>query len=377
MNTRIWNRALTGSAVAAGILLLAITPLQAQGTAQGPRWQAWLGCWETSAQAAAPVDAPEVNGMLCVIPTAQVEGVEVVSVADGQVESRSVIRADGQQHDAAREGCAGWESASWSETGTRLYLRSEFTCEGGIERSSSGVMALAPNQDWIDVQAVTAGGNSGVQVVRYRPVASPEAIPAELAASIASRSLAEDAARMAAAGRIGPDDVIDASRNLDPLALEAWLLERDQSFTVDARMLTRFADAKVPTRVIDLLVALSYPGVFAVDNSAREARGRVGGPMGPVWDPWYGPRYGGYYPYGRRYGGWYGGGYPAVIVVREPDGSGGNGGKAVKGGGYRRGGDDGGASEPTSRPSSGGASARAGGGGSGGSSGGRTAKPKD
>ncbi|HEX6925561.1 MAG TPA: hypothetical protein VF167_09025 [Longimicrobiaceae bacterium] len=374
MNITIRNRALTGGALVAGLLLMAAAPAPAQQTAEGPRWQAWIGCWEPTADAAAPSDAPDVDRKLCVVPTAQSDAAEMVSIADGEVESRSTVRADGEQHRAEREGCTGWESASWSANGTRLYLRSQFNCEGGLERISSGVMAFAPDQEWIDVQAVSVGGNSGVQVVRYRPASNTADLPAEIRASLENRTLAADAARMAAAARIGPDDVIEASRNLDATALEAWLVERDQSFTVDARTLTRLADAGVPTRVIDLLVALAYPEVFAVDNSARQVPPRVGGPRGPVWDPWWGPGYG-YYPYGRRYWGWYGG-YPGVIIVRQPDGSRSNGGKAVKGEGYRRGDRGGAATQPTSRPSSEGSSARSG--GSGGSSRGtRTAKPKD
>jgi hypothetical protein len=355
---------------AAGLVLVA-APAAAQE--QGPRWQAWLGCWQTSALASTPADAPRGTGMLCVVPSAEAEAVEVVSVSAGEIESRSTIRADGAQHPTEREGCSGWESANWSTTGTRLYLRSEFTCEGGVQRTSSGMMAFSPDGDWIDVQSVSAGGNSGVQAERYRAVGADAAIPADLASSIASRSLASSAARMAASSRIGPEDVIEASRQADPLVVEAWLLERDQSFTVDARTLAQLADANVSTRVIDLLVALSYPEMFAVDNTSRDQS--VGRGRPPVWDPWGYPGWGGYYPYGWRRGGWYGG-YPAVIVVRDPDRSSGNGGKAVKGGGYRRGDGDGSAS-PTSRPSSGGDASRSGGRSGGGSSTGRTAKPKD
>lgn len=375
MNITIRNRALTGGALVAGLLLMAAPPAPAQQTVEGPRWQAWIGCWEPTADAAAPNDAPDVDRKLCVLPTPDLDAAEMVSIASGGIESRSIVRADGEQHPAEREGCTGWESASWSASGTRLYLRSQFTCEGGLDRTSSGVMAFAPHQEWIDVQAVSAGGNSGVQVVRYRPTSSTADLPADIRVSLENRALTADAARMAAAARIGPDDVIEASRNLDGAALEAWLLERDQSFTVDARTLTRLADAGVPTRVIDLLVALAYPEVFAVDdNTSPEAPARVGGPRGPVWDPWWGPGYG-YYPYGRRYWGWYGG-YPGVVIVRRPDVSRSNGGKAVKGEGYRRGDRGGTAAQPTSRPSSEGSSARSG--GSGRSSGGtRTAKPKD
>lgn len=361
-------------AAAAAAVLLAVQPAAAQEAMGGPRWQAWLGCWESTAQASAPVDAPEETGMVCVVPTADADAVEIITVEGGAIDSRSTLRADGEQHAAAREGCAGWDRVDWSADGTRAYLHSEYTCEGGLERRSSGVMALAPSGDWIDVRAVTAGGNSGVHAVRYRSVTRTEGIPAELAGMIENRALASNAARMAASARVTPEDVIEASQRLDPLAVEAWLIERDQAFMVDGRTLTMLADAQVPTRVIDLLVALSYPEVFALDDSAREQYGRAGRP--PIWDPWGYPGYGGgYYPYGRRYGGWYSG-YPNVIIIRQPSGGSGTGGKAVKGRGYSRG-EGGSSAAPTARPSSGGDASRAGGGGGSGSSGGRKAKPKD
>jgi hypothetical protein len=357
--------------VAAGAVSL-LVPV-GRSTAQEPEalWQAWVGCWETAADAAAPLDAAGA-GMVCVVPTADPSAVEIVSVEGGTIASRSEIRADDSQHPVTRDGCTGWESAAWSPATARVYLRSEYSCEGGIERKSTGMMAFAPGGDWIDVRAVSAGNNSGVHVVRYRPIENLDRVPAELAAGIAERSLATSTARVAATGRVTPEDVIEVSTRVDPLVTEAWLVERDQAFSVDAATLTRLADAGVPTRVIDVVVALAYPEVFALDDAAREGAGRR--PLPPVWDPWGFPGYGGYYPYYGR-GGWYGG-YPTVIVVRRPDGAGSSGGKAVKGRGYSRGNSDGGSSQPTARPSSGGDASRSGGGGSG-SSTGRKAKPRD
>lgn len=373
MSNRAMSPWLPTMAGIAASLLFAAMPAAAQDA--GPRWQAWVGCWETAASAAAPVDAPD-GGMVCVVPTSDAAAVDIITIEGGAIGSRTQVRADDAQHPVSREGCTGWESATWSPRGTRVYLRSEYACEGGLERRSTGMMAFAPNGDWVDVRSVSAGGNSGVHVVRYRPVSNSEAIPADLAATLAERTLATSAARMAATARVTPDDVIEVSGRLDPIAVEAWVVERDDAFSVDAATLTRMADAGVSPRVIDVLVALAYPEVFAIDDSAREAIGRR--PPVPVWDPWGYPGYGGYYPYYGR-GGWYGG-YPAVIVVRGPDSDGGSGGKAVKGRGYSRGSGDGGsggAAQPTARPSSGGDASRSGGGSSGGSSGGgRKAKPR-
>lgn len=376
---RFENRrgALTMMLATAAALLAHVPGAAAQQGVDGPRWQAWFGCWQASASAAAPTDAATSSELLCVVPSESPGAAEFLTVVDGSIESRSLVRADGAPQDAAREGCSGWERAEWAAGGSRLYLDSEFRCDGGVERRSSGMMAFASNGDWIDVQSVASGANSGVHVVRYRAATDGAAIPDEVAAAIGNRSLARSTARLAAVDRIDPEVVVEVSRRLDERAVEAWLLERGQSFTVDAASLTRLADGGVSDRVIDLLVAMSYPEVFAIDD-ADDRRAAPMGPRGPVWDPWYGPSYRGFYPYGGRYGGYYGG-YPGVVVVRQPSGSGGNGGQAVKGEGYRRGNGGGDRAQPSTRPSSDGAATRAPSGGSRGSSGGatRTARPKD
>lgn len=389
MTTRILDRGWMMVAGAAAALLVSSTPATAQQSADGPRWQAWLGCWVAAGEATGAAEAQPRDGLLCVIPAEGDEAVEVVTVAAGEVESRFTIRADGAQYPAEREGCTGWESAVWSQDGSRVFLSSQFDCNG-LQRSTSGVMGFSPTGNWLDVQAVAAGGNSGVQVAQYRPAASNAQVPANIRAAIADRTMATSAARVAAAARIDEADVIEAARLLDDMALEAWLMERDQAIRVDAAVLTRLDDANVPSRVIDLLVALDYPEVFAVDNTPREPSTRY--LSSPMWDPWYGSYYGGYYPYGygyygygRRYGGWYGG-YPSTIIIRRPDAgepdNNNRGGRVVRGEGYRRGGSDAGSAQPTQRPSSGG-SPSVSSGSSGGSSGGststpaRTARPKN
>src|SRR5207244_1725794 len=76
--------------------------------------------------------------------------------------------------------------------------------------------------------------------------------------------------RAAAAVSLATDDVGEAARRVDTSVLEAWLVERGESFTLDAKRLVTLADAGVPTPVIDLMVALSYPKVFAINAASRQ-----------------------------------------------------------------------------------------------------------
>ena len=141
------------------------------------------------------------------------------------------------------------------------------------------------------------------------------------------------------------------------------------------------ANAGVPDRVIDVLVAMSYPDAFAIAPSAttpgslaiNEPRGGGGGGIGDLgsaeadcpplsfsvygwggcspfgyfpygylpygYSPYGYSRYGYYSPYGTgfgAYGGWYGAGQPAVIVLKSGDNAGQHG-QVVNGRGYVQG----------------------------------------
>src|SRR5947208_1863105 len=69
-------------------------------------------------------------------------------------------------------------------------------------------------------------------------------------------------ARALVVAPLATSDVIDAAAHVNGVAVEAWLGELRQQFHIDARRLVEFSRAHVPDRVIDLLVALSYPDAF-------------------------------------------------------------------------------------------------------------------
>ena len=331
-------------------------PLAAQSAQPDPRWLPWLGCWQPAADAEA--EAADSAGTaqpptVCVTPTSSPDAVEMVTVTGGTAASRERIQAGGQQRARADEGCSGWERAEWSADGRRLFRRTEHSCPGGIQRQSSGLMAVLPTGEWIDAQGVSIGGDPDVRVLRYQPAPASTALPAAVTRSLGGRTLAVDAARSAAAAAPGTRDLVEASRHVDPSVVGAWLIERGQGFDVSAERLVELADAGVPESVIDLMVALSYPEVFAIDLAAQEGEFRPGErstartPRRPVHYPWgYYPGYGyGYYPRYGYYGRYYG---RPVVVVRNP--SSGRA-KAVKGRGYtRRSGDSSAGTSTSSRP---------------------------
>ena len=411
--------------VAAALLLAGLAAAAPRpASAQDARWQGWIGCWEPAASRTAPALRGTARPLaLCVVPAegADVMSVDVVTIADGRVQRRDRIDASGEPWRSTVDGCAGWESAEWSADGKRVYLTADRTCQGGLKVRTTGVISMSAQRQWLDVRSASTGSAQPVlSVSRYRELEDTAGIPAEVASALRGRALFAAAARSAVAEPVGTAEIAEAARKLEPAVVEAWLAESGQRFAVDAKQLVALDRAGVPARVIDLMVALSYPRVFAVNRATREAE-PVERPAAPAdsgrrtvigtldmygdrysqgyqgcgyphncgygygygIDPYrygispYGYGYGGY-PYGYGYGpgyGWYGN-QPVVIVVRPttPGGSGGGGGRMVKGRGHTRGGsdNDGGSAGPRDGSSSGssssGGSARPSSGSSGGGS---------
>ncbi len=391
-------RSFIASRVLAAALVASAASLGAQSAGQGdPRWQPWLGCWRGEhAGAGAP--------LICVVPAAGASAVDIATVDGDSVIAREHIDADGRRVAKSKDGCTGWESARWSDDARRVYLSSEFACPGGITRTSNGLISMAPGEEWLDVQAVTAGAGSGVRARRYlQASAIPDRVDGDLGAALRAlgrgRAMAVTAARTAASARVTQSEIIDASRHLDAAVVSAWLVERRQRFSVDARELVELANARVPDRVIDALVALSYPRQFAIDGSGSDAEirradktERIGGDMvgddwrdGPsaamypsYYDPYGYSAYGygaGFGPYGYGRGlGWYPIYGPAIVVRQsapQPHG------RVVNGRGYEGGeGQSSGTAGSSGSSGSTGTSTSSGSGTTSTSGSGRTAHPK-
>lgn len=355
----------------------------AQETQDAPdRWLPWVGCWEPSATAQAGVRPGDA---VCVAARPGLASVELITLADHRVLSRRDLVADGQRRQVDQAGCNGWEQAKWSGDGQRVYLRSELTCQGGTRRITSGVIGMASAQEWLDIQAVEAGGYPVLRAVRYRPASAEVAIAAGIRLP-QNQELAVETARTLAAQPLSVDDVAEAARELSLETLELLLYERGGVFQVNATTLAHLADAGVPDRVIDLVVALAFPDRFAVNSAARmvglrpeeptaEALANARNPRpsrvyGTFYDPYFGYGNGCYDPYrycsrnrsyyspfgwGNPYG-WHNTGRPVIIIQPPRDLQPGDvipgTQRLVKGKGYSRGSRVGDGTGSTSRPSS-------------------------
>ena len=432
--TQTLRRAAVGAALAA----LVTVPSQAQRVEAGEmdgRWRAFLGCWESGR---AGVRGP----IVCVVPGGNAQEVEFVSLTPGDsILERMRIDAGGSKRTRTRDDCKGWEQGMWSADDRRIYTTAEYTCPDGIVQKSSSILSLAERDIFTRIEGLRSRERTGVNLLSFVAVTDSGSVPAAIRQLMPDRnSMRSMAARTEAAAPLELADVADAARHVDAPVVEAWLADRQQVFTLSASELRALKESQVPDRVIDMVVAVSNPQVFALAAGGVMARSRTartqptaeellairagrGGMLGAgagysPWmygfDPFYG--YGGFYgwpfsasrfgfnqfnfgpgwdsfsPYGGYgYGfgsGWISGNTPIVIVPQDPVR---DRGRVVNGQGYVQGGSgSGGGAQPRPQVSNGGGwsggSSSVGGASSGGSSsagsstsgGGeaRTAKPR-
>lgn len=347
-----------GIRVGLGVLALAALPGLAVAQEAETRlgWQPYLGCWAQPAHLV-DIDRPEgeatEEGVLCFVASGS--DVEMITILDGAITHREPFPADGQPRTVEQDGCLGTETARFSDDRRRIYTTSEVTCEDGVPRRSTGIISMPGLSEWLDVRAMEVDGRATAWSQWYQRTGTDALEDLGIESGQFETPLAVRGASMYAAARIMIDDVIDASRNAHPKAVEAWLAEVGQPFAgLDADQLVRLADAGVPGEVIDVVVAVSFPERFALNR--QDAYAERGDAIYPrtVWlQRDYGPfgyghfnRYGynspyGYYGsrygYGSYWGGYYGwgGGYYTPVVVDVTRTERRQGGKVVAGRGYR------------------------------------------
>ncbi len=285
------------------------------------RWAPWIGCWRA-------MDGTEEPPLVCVVPVDGEVAIELLTVVDGQVVYRESIIADGLQHAVSRDGCEGVERADFSSDSHRIYVQSELTCRLGGPQSSTGVMSMISPSEWLDVRTMDADGQRVPWVLRYVQASRADYRAAGMENLIDTQGVEARMARLAASVAIAPKDVIEAIEKVSAETVQVWVVEHAEPFALDASKLIEMADAGVPASVIDVVVAVSYPEKFVVNQGDPLGLPQAGAGQGgsasaydaglnPFEDPFYDPyaRYGySPYGYGSRYSisvGYYGRyGYP-------------------------------------------------------------------
>ena len=84
-------------------------------------WLPWLGCWQLVEETAAHTGQPgglsrfADRVVVCLTPSAaDSAGVEVTTIADGELVLVETLLADGAQHPVEETACTGWRRSTWS-----------------------------------------------------------------------------------------------------------------------------------------------------------------------------------------------------------------------------------------------------------------------
>lgn len=390
--------------------LTAVTLLSVLGAARldaqtpgatDPRFRPWMGCWRSVAPA---TPDPTVPTHACVVPSRTVPGsVDIRQYVRDTVLATIAIPAPGRAAPRTLDDCTGSETSQWVADETRLMLRADLRCARDIKRTETALMTITPEGQWLQLQHMDVGTNAMTTVARFRfDTDATERLAGDLGDMVSSST-----ARLAVSGRVSPTHVLELTK-VAPVGLaEAWLTEMRQPFAIDGKQLVALADAGLPARVVDLMVALSNPQTFSVGSRGapvadqqylgepildqtraagvasvpgRDRRCRLDddfcygpygyGAYGMGWwsglDPW-GPTYWrnglAFSRFGNGGLGWgYGGGYygnyygsQPVIIIERPsvDPNAPVRGRAVNGLGYTRGGSSTSTPRTTTSPSSG------------------------
>ena len=256
---------------------------QAAGELLEPRWLPWLGCWELFADA---VGYRETEGtgrrVVCVNPRPDGRGVTMTAHLDGAVAGQDTVLADGRDHPTQESGCEGWQRSLWSADGHRLYNEAASACEGGANRTLAGINMLVESDRWLELQSMSLdGGEHREMVIRhYRRLADSALSDFGFVPMALELTITAATARAAASGPLDIGDVLEIDERLPLEVTEAAILESNSQFSLDSKELIKLADSGLEERVIDLMVAVSFPDRFLVDSGSRSGGGGGGGYAG-------------------------------------------------------------------------------------------------
>lgn len=260
------------------------------GSAVDERWQPWLGCW------VAEEDAADRGARTCVVPGAA-DGVSIVTLVGVQTVTTEARIADDREHQVVVDDCRGTERVRWGARGRQMFRTATVACGSETAREVAGTSFMLSGPVWVDVLAVQQDGATSVHVRRYRRAGNQRLADGQMALQPPRGVWALDTP----AWRV--DDVLEMSGVVPPDAVQAALSQGPTDFALNARSLVALSDAQVPERVIDLMVALTFPAKFVV-KSGGGAGGFTdsmiaGGGYDPFFAPILGPAslYGCYSPY--------------------------------------------------------------------------------
>jgi hypothetical protein len=226
------------------------------------RWLPWIGSWRLVSGTEETTDSALKDPYLLTTSPGDSENAIIMKgYRSEQVLFEEKIEADGFRRPKKEENCSGWQAYGWSNTGKRLLFQGESDCTGDFHQAVSGMSFIDGDGDWLDIQLLQSEKEKTITVRRYRNIDTDTIAPGRTSADPAR------IARVSAGTGFSIGEIIELSDKVDSAVLEAALAEMHKPFPINSKQILRLADSGVPTRIVDLMVALSFPDEFVVEKA--------------------------------------------------------------------------------------------------------------
>ena len=223
----------------------------------------WIGSWRLVSNKVNKNESPsKTDYFLTISPGNDGKSIAMKGYRDDKILLEEEIIVDGQKHTLKDEKCTGYYLYSWSENGKRLLFNSESNCPGDPPRRISGMSIIDENSNWLDIQLLKNGVEKAISIRRYRSIDSDSVTSMRFNPSQITSS------RIAAGKNLSISEIIELSSKVESEVIEAALLEIRKPFPINSKQLVKLSDSGVNSRIVDLMVALSFPEKFSVKPKA-------------------------------------------------------------------------------------------------------------
>jgi len=224
------------------------------------RWLPWIGTWQLVSDTV-PVANEDLKKkfLLEIRPKEDGKAVMMTAFEDKKVLFEDTITADGASRSLKEDDCTGWYRYSWSDTGERRLFESEMNCGNEASRRISGLSIMNQKEEWLDIQLMQSQDDRIITIRRYKIL--------DKTTGTHDTGIQDIYGYHAVAGNnFSIKEIIELSHKVPSEVLEAALMEYRAPFKINAKTLTRLADSDIPDSLIDLMVALSFPEEFIIEQ---------------------------------------------------------------------------------------------------------------
>jgi hypothetical protein len=176
------------------------------------------------------------------VPTDSIDRVEFLTVDGDSVVSRTAVDASGRIFTYMRGTCRGYEQGRWSKDSARVFIKADYTCDKGPDQQSDALIDLTRSDAFTYIEGDARKSAGPARVINFIVQLDTLVYPAEVKRRLpAYRDLAFDAAELEQAEPVSVSTMVEATSELSPAVVEAWLGNRGESavFAIADRRMQR------------------------------------------------------------------------------------------------------------------------------------------